>query len=392
MIGCLMRYLRAVREGHKFVRSFVRPSEEGVGLVLGAEGGRVEGGVLEEDGVAVELEAELGDEGVGFSFVVVVEEAELPAERREGGGGSVGSDDLGGGVEAYVVDELVEDEGSHVGHVAVAAEEGGVVAEVEGAPDVEGVGDGGVRPGLGRNVAKDVEQLGVGVASLRRRQPEVVEDPVGEELGGVARHDDARGGAGGARFGDSGVEFLELSLALVVLVHVGVFEGDPRVSFVDVDGEGRLREALHGHVLSNRLELVARPVVVDEAVLPLMFQLGERRRQHSLWSDVRGIRRARQPEVVLLQGLAGPDDDADVVVVAPFRVVPPSQGRRRRRAGLPPLLPGGVVEPLRPGVELGELFPGHAAALTLVGGRLLLRLRPPRRQLLSSPRVRGPVS
>mmetsp|Transcript_3861 Transcript_3861/g.15322 ORF Transcript_3861/g.15322 Transcript_3861/m.15322 type:complete len:394 (-) Transcript_3861:2829-4010(-) len=277
---------------------------------------------------------------------LVLSEPELPADGVDGERGAVGLDDLGGRVEADAVDEHVEDVLAHVGRVGVEREERRVVAQVERGSDLERVRDGGVGPRRRGHVAHDAQQLGArrGAALRSRRgargEVEVVEDAIREELAVVLRR--------GRVVAERRVQLLELRLALVVLVHVGVLERDARVRLVHVDREARL-DALHRQVLPDRLELVARPLVIHRVVAPFLLELREGRREHALGPHRRRIGRRRQSKVVLLERLGRAEDRLGR---RPVGLV----GRRRRR----------VVEPAPRGAA--------AAATTRVTARLAASL------------------
>lgn len=106
---------------------------------------------------------------------------------------------------------------------------------------------------------------------------------------------------------------MELSLTLIKLVQICVFERDPGVSFIDLD---RVRtntysdtelvlNALDSHVLPHRPKLVVEVLIVSKFVLPFSGQHFQSFFQDWLRPNLSRVGGLRQAEVRLFQPLAG---------------------------------------------------------------------------------------
>lgn len=103
------------------------------------------------------------------------------------------------------------------------------------------------------------------------------------------------------------VKIFELGLTLVELVEVCLVKRNPRVGFVHLHAKVVL-DPLHGHVLSQRPELVVDVDVVRAFVLPLALQEFQGLLQHGLRTHLGGVWRTCESEIVLFHSGARASD------------------------------------------------------------------------------------
>lgn len=101
---------------------------------------------------------------------------------------------------------------------------------------------------------------------------------------------------------------MQLRLALVELVEVGHLQRDASVGLVRLNGQIVL-DALHGHVLANRPQLVVYVTVCGGLLLPLLHHKFQCLPQDALRPHISRVWRRDESIVGLLKSLAGAFDD-----------------------------------------------------------------------------------